>query len=206
MVKKTDIRLDENDLNEDYADELDADLDLESYEIEESMDTEDLDTDLEDTNYDEVEQDETAEEHDETLDDYDEIEDDYIENNDVNNHDEENPTPDLTHELAIDSFEDFVAKKDLVPPTEDHHYKALEEISFKVSCEIGSVAVSLNELLNLKIGDCLEFMRWPGKVKLKLNDYLFAEGYLVEVNGMMGVKVTNNLNTLNLLDKKAPKG
>lgn len=128
--------------------------------------------------------------------------------------DESNTTIDFDEELddasshnqklEINSFKEFVAKENIVPEKENTISQALNEISFTIKCEIGHVEIALNDLLNLKIGDCLEFMRWPGKVKLKLNDYLFAEGYLIEQEGMLGVKISNNLGVLNsfLMEKK----
>lgn len=67
------------------------------------------------------------------------------------------------------------------------------DIELMVSCEVGQVTLSLGQLMQLKVGDSLEFMRWPGKVKLRVNNNLFAEGYMVEVNGMLGVKITNRI-------------
>lgn len=104
------------------------------------------------------------------------------------------PPPDL----QVDSLKTFIGKNAVPEKTVDDNYvlKGLdpEQLSFKVACEIGTTTISLAKLATLKAGDCIEFMRWPNKVKLKLNDYLFAEGYLVEVEGMLGVKVTNSVN------------
>lgn len=102
-------------------------------------------------------------------------------------------------EFEIKSFSDFATKNENVIASNKLIHPALDEIKFQISCEIGSISISLEELSKLKVGDCLEFIRWPGKVKLKLNDYLFAEGYLVETEGMLGVKITNNLGALNSL-------
>lgn len=67
----------------------------------------------------------------------------------------------------------------------------LTNASFTIKCEVGEVNLSFKEIENLKVGDSLEFIKWPGSVKLRLNNLIFAEGYLVEVNNMLGVKITN---------------
>lgn len=67
------------------------------------------------------------------------------------------------------------------------------DITVSVRCEIGSVNLSLHDLHSLKIGDTVDFMRWPGFVRLSANNIIFAEGVLVDVNGMLGVKITKSL-------------
>lgn len=67
-------------------------------------------------------------------------------------------------------------------------------INLVVRCEIGMVNVSLEKLTQLKIGDVLELTRWPNTVKLTANGAYFAEGILVEVEGMLGVKLTRKLS------------
>lgn len=113
--------------------------------------------------------------------------------------------------LEIDSLKEFVAKQGLPKridggATEKFAISALsaDELTFKITCEIGAATLSLAKLSTLKVGDCIDFMRWPGKVKLKMNDYLFAEGYLVEVQGMLGVKITNNLNLSSIAENIQP--
>lgn len=179
MVDHTDTKYD--DLIEDTEDTLDEDLDLDVYATDPAINS-------------------TIEQNDEF------IKEDNFENIDFDSRESLNNESTLNQNFEIDPFLKFVEKKDLVAEPKDIICQSLDEISFTVKCEIGHVAISLNELLNLKIGDCLEFMRWPGKVKLKLNDYLFAEGYLVELDGMLGVKITNNLGSINsfLLENKIP--
>lgn len=70
------------------------------------------------------------------------------------------------------------------------------QITVSVRCEIGEVNLSLADLYNLKIGDSVDFMRWPGFVKLSANNVIFAEGVLVEVNGLLAVKITKSLQKI----------
>lgn len=72
------------------------------------------------------------------------------------------------------------------------------DVSVSIRCEIGVVNLSLHDLHNLKIGDTVDFMRWPGFVRLSANNVTFAEGVLVEVNGMLGVKITKALQKIDL--------
>lgn len=68
-------------------------------------------------------------------------------------------------------------------------------IELAVRCEIGMVSVSLEKLMQLRVGDVFELSRWPNTVKLTVNGAYFAEGILVEVEGMLGVKLTRKLSS-----------
>ncbi len=68
------------------------------------------------------------------------------------------------------------------------------DINIKIQCEIGQIALPLSSMVNCRIGDIIEFTKWPNKVKLTANGTYFAEGILVEVAGMVGVKITNKLS------------
>jgi flagellar motor switch/type III secretory pathway protein FliN len=70
----------------------------------------------------------------------------------------------------------------------------LNSTNFVLTCQVGEVNLSFRDLSNLKIGDSIDFIKWPGKVKLFLNNLIFAEGYLVEIDNMLGVKITNRYN------------
>lgn len=65
----------------------------------------------------------------------------------------------------------------------------MNAVKVQVTCEVGSVNMSMSELSNLKTGDFIEFCKWPNTVKLKLNNSYIAQGYLVEVQGMLAVKI-----------------
>jgi len=112
-------------------------------------------------------------------------------------------------DYRVDSLQEFLEKNDQPQGASDERFKImnpdeLSSISFRVTCEVGQTSISLSELSNLKIGDCINFIKWPGMVKLKLNDYLFAEGYLVEIDGMLGVKITNRLSPQNFIELETP--
>ncbi len=68
-----------------------------------------------------------------------------------------------------------------------------QDIYLNVKCEIGTVSYSLADITKYQVGDIIEFTRWPNKVKLTINGVSFAEGILVEVEGMLGVKIINKL-------------
>lgn len=90
--------------------------------------------------------------------------------------------------LGAATDEDFVAAN-----TDKTALAATDLINLQLSCDIGAVSLSLAQINKLVVGDYVEFNKWPSKVKLRLNGSLFAEGYLVEINGMIGVKITNKL-------------
>ncbi len=66
-------------------------------------------------------------------------------------------------------------------------------VNLVVRCEIGMVNISLDKLSQLRVGDVIDLIRWPSVVKLTANGAYFAEGVLVEVDGMLGVKLTRKL-------------
>ena len=66
-----------------------------------------------------------------------------------------------------------------------------EQISLQVKCEIGNLNIQLDELLQLKIGSVVDIVKWPHAVKLTANGIYFAQGMLVELEGMLAVKITS---------------
>ncbi len=67
----------------------------------------------------------------------------------------------------------------------------LNNISLLVSAEAGSVMISLKRLLSLKPGDILDIAELPPKVNLVINGKIIGDGYLVEFNGRLGVKIAS---------------
>ena len=65
-----------------------------------------------------------------------------------------------------------------------------------ITVEAGSLDLTLDRLLTMQVGDIFEFAGLPAKVKLMANGSLLADGYLVEINGRIGVKIAN----LNIYD------
>ncbi len=65
----------------------------------------------------------------------------------------------------------------------------MHTVKVQLKCEVGVVNISMAELSNIKVGDMVEFGKWPNTVKLILNNSCIAEGYLVEVQGMLAVKI-----------------
>ena len=168
----------ENDLEDSPEEELEEDFDE---FLEEETFAEDLDNPVEDHSLDSsfIAKDEKN---------IQDNEEDFTENEDFTT---------ATADLKLDSFEDFITKNNVRDSENKPVVQNLDELSLQVRCEVGTISMTLEELYNLKVGDYIEFIKWPGRVKLLLNDYLFAEGYLVEVDGMLGVKITNNLGALN---------
>jgi flagellar motor switch/type III secretory pathway protein FliN len=65
----------------------------------------------------------------------------------------------------------------------------MSAVKVQLKCEVGVVNISMAELSNIKVGDMVEFGKWPNTVKLILNNSCIAEGYLIEVQGMLAVKI-----------------
>ncbi|MBP9742310.1 MAG: FliM/FliN family flagellar motor switch protein [Burkholderiales bacterium] len=109
---------------------------------------------------------------------------------------------DIDH-LDIDSTMDDEDDEDLPEEEHDDDFEAngiddalisADDVSLQIKCEVGQITASLAELAKYKVGDILDLVKWPGKVKLSANGTYFAEGVLVEVSGMLGVKITNKIS------------
>lgn len=100
-----------------------------------------------------------------------------------------NILPEMADELLVEQTN--VDEADIIYT--DHGRINPEDINLLVKCEIGQISISLEQLTKFKEGDTVELIRWPNKVKLSANGAYFAEGVLVEVEGMLGVKITRKL-------------
>jgi len=69
----------------------------------------------------------------------------------------------------------------------------MDDVDITVMCEVASVKLSLTELSQLKIGDTLELSSWPNTVRLLVGGRPIAEGVLVEISGMLAVKIIRKL-------------
>ncbi|MDQ5921558.1 MAG: hypothetical protein QG673_1617 [Pseudomonadota bacterium] len=105
---------------------------------------------------------------------------------DVELDDDEENLFDAEDEDTDDDFESKAVKQDNLISDND--------INLQIKCEVGQVSISLAKLVKYRIGDTLEMAKWPGKVKLTANGTYFAEGVLVDVAGMLGVKITNKIS------------
>lgn len=65
-----------------------------------------------------------------------------------------------------------------------------ELVDIVVKCEVGSVQLTLKDIMALNEGSIVEFSPWPSDVKLMVNGSCIGYGIMVEVNGLLGVKVT----------------
>ena len=66
-------------------------------------------------------------------------------------------------------------------------------LKLKIVCEIGQVNLTLNELLQLKSGSIIQLGEFKQIVKLSIDAQYIAEGFLVEVEGQLGVKIVKLL-------------
>jgi flagellar motor switch/type III secretory pathway protein FliN len=70
------------------------------------------------------------------------------------------------------------------------------QVNLNVKCEVGQVSLTLDDLMQLQTGSVVEMSRWPNQVKLSVNGVYIAEGMLVEIDGMLGVKITERVNVV----------
>lgn len=68
--------------------------------------------------------------------------------------------------------------------------KILHDVALTLKCEVGTIQLSLQELLGLHLGSVLNISSLPPQVKLTLNGKYIATGVLVEVDGILGIKLT----------------
>lgn len=98
---------------------------------------------------------------------------------------------------SLNEYLEHDTQNQTITVAENKIFQSPSDVNLQVSCEIGAISITLDELSHLKVGDCLEFMHKANKVKLRLNNTtVFAEGYLVDVNGMLGVKITNTTSSI----------
>jgi flagellar motor switch/type III secretory pathway protein FliN len=95
-------------------------------------------------------------------------------------------------DLTLDN-EEYLLEDEDVSVNHPHHDSQLispAQVELRVKCEVGRLSLSLSELLQLKVGSVVDLIKWPGAVKLTANGVYFAEGVLVELDGMLAVKIT----------------
>lgn len=63
------------------------------------------------------------------------------------------------------------------------------DIKLRLHCEVGEVLLTLDSLSKLSVGDVLPIRKWDGKARLTLDGKIIAEVALVEVDGMIAMKV-----------------
>jgi len=67
--------------------------------------------------------------------------------------------------------------------------KTTNNIQLPLRVEVAQVKMSVDKLLQLKIGDALELGNYNKSVNLYLGDLLVARGKLVELHGMLAIKI-----------------
>jgi type III secretion system YscQ/HrcQ family protein len=93
---------------------------------------------------------------------------------------------------ASDGPTDGNPSTDAAPPT---HESLLRELPIQVTCEIGRVTLSAREILDLRPGAVLPVGRpLAGPVDLTTGGRILARGELVDVEGEIGIRVTEVLD------------
>ena len=64
------------------------------------------------------------------------------------------------------------------------------DINVQVKIEVGKVNLTLQELLSLRDGSILKTQTECTLAHLVVNDQVFAQGYLVDIDGLIGVRIT----------------
>jgi flagellar motor switch protein FliN/FliY len=91
---------------------------------------------------------------------------------------------------------------DLIPGKMEHrggvaspNYRLLAEIPIRLSVEVGSVSLTLNELLDLSEGSVIELNRQSHEMlDIIANGTLIARGEVVTINGRFGVRIVDVVN------------
>lgn len=75
------------------------------------------------------------------------------------------------------------------------NYRLLAEIPIRLSVEVGSVSLTLNELLELSEGSVVELNRQSHELlDIMANGTLIARGEVVTVSGRFGVRIVDVVN------------
>jgi|GEM_PF-5583055 len=72
-------------------------------------------------------------------------------------------------------------------------------ITFTLTCELSGMQLSLNELLDLKEGDMLDYINSMERIMLKINGITIGHGELVNIDGSYGVKINKLYTTFDAL-------
>lgn len=67
----------------------------------------------------------------------------------------------------------------------------LKNLSITISAEAGQIILSLQQLVNLEVNQILDIASMPPKVNLLVNGVNIGNGYLVEINGRVGVRIAH---------------
>jgi flagellar motor switch/type III secretory pathway protein FliN len=149
--------------------EIQYDEDFEEFdEIEDELNDEFSEEDIEDENDDEVE-----EEFDEEFDE----ENDQVFENNSQQQDEDD----------YDDTEEYLSDNIALEPQPNN----ISNIDIPIMVVVGTLKISLRKLQSLKSGDVLNLDKWNQIVKLYIQEQVIAEGVLVDVGGIIGVKLTN---------------
>ncbi len=74
----------------------------------------------------------------------------------------------------------------------------LKNLSITVSAEAGQIILSLQQLVNLEVNQVLDIAPMPPKVNLVVNGVNIGNGFLVEINGRVGVKIAHLNSGINV--------
>lgn len=73
--------------------------------------------------------------------------------------------------------------------------KVIQSATFEIIAELGSVNMSLNDILQISENDSVLMYCDLRKVKMKINNVMFAYGEIIELNGQHGIKITKLLDS-----------
>ncbi len=82
--------------------------------------------------------------------------------------------------------------------TAEHVGAMADSCMLTIEAQAGQIHLSLQQLLNLNSGQIFDLTTIPPKVKLLVNNVVIGDGFLVEFNGRVGVKIAS-LNGQGLL-------
>lgn len=72
----------------------------------------------------------------------------------------------------------------------------LDRVNIQVDVVIGEARMSMRELTRLKLSDIIKLGNLDQLVKLQIENQAFAEGILVDIGGVIGVKITNKIKNI----------
>ncbi len=96
---------------------------------------------------------------------------------------------------------DLQKQDDTQIPQELINHSLLNDLSVTVVAQAGQVMLSVQQLLELSLDQVIDIAPLPPKVSLLVNGINIGDGYLVELNGRLGVKIARlNSNKQHVTD------
>ncbi len=96
---------------------------------------------------------------------------------------------DESNELIEDDTESEVISDDDILLQKVSQNKLADNLSITITAQAGQVMLSIQQLLDLSVDQIIDIAPLPPKVSLLANGITIGDGYLVELNGRLGVKI-----------------